>query len=234
MFNTALTSFWVATTPDWPYFVLSTLVSFRPVMLPPSSDVVIDTVLPLSPILTELNSGLSLNANEIILLSPSFAILVFIFFPRYLIPLSDISSVALAIFILLPNFCVCSPPWSALNLSPLFSNPLFILSTYSLTALLLAKLFPFSRLSSPSFVTHLVTSILLASFKAYSFNLLYTCPPFTASFESAVILPSATLRTVVGLSVVPSGFTNVANTSLSFLAVALFWTSPFSLTLVAS
>ena len=36
----------------------------------------------LSPILTELNSGLSLNANEIVLLSPSFVILVFIFFPR--------------------------------------------------------------------------------------------------------------------------------------------------------
>ena len=37
-------------------------------MLPPLSVVVIDTVLPLSPILTELNSGLSLNANEIVLL----------------------------------------------------------------------------------------------------------------------------------------------------------------------
>ena len=143
-------------------------------MLPPLSVVLIVTVLPLSPILTELNSGLSLNANEIVLSSPVFVILVFIFFPRYLIFLSDISSVALAIFILLPNFCVCFSPLSASNVSPLSSKPLFILSTYSLTALLLANLLPLSRLSSPSFVTQLVTSILLASFKAYSFNLLYT------------------------------------------------------------
>ena len=65
--------------------------------------------------------------------------------------------------------------------------------------------------SNSFLVANVFLSVSYVASSNFLANSVCNCPPVTASFEPADILPSAILNFVVGSFVLPSGFTTVAN-----------------------